>query len=258
MPPSSVVDLDPPNEDARALWRSALDLMGEFEGDWSLIGGLMVQLHASRFGQPATRSTEDIDILGDSRKRPSVTERIGQTLRDLGIEIAERLVDPPVAFRFERDGTVVGLLAPDGTASRNPPKTVDNHQTRPSRFRAVAKRSPAPKSYGSDWMATKPTFGAHASWGPSCSRRAPSARSTATRTARISPCCWPASRTPLHSPVSSRAGNGAGCAMPATVCGCPSPTSATASRTSSSPVPAPPTGCSRGSGGRRVPLRSEG
>jgi hypothetical protein len=125
------VVLDPADEQSRSLWRKALSLMAELEGAWTLVGGLMVQLHAFRHGVPATRLTVDIDILADSRQRPSATERIGSTLTALGFELAEqaRLRDPATAFRFERSGTIVDLLAPEKTGRRQPPRTVGNFQT---------------------------------------------------------------------------------------------------------------------------------
>lgn len=125
------VDLDPPDEQSRALWHNALSLMSELDGDWTLIGGLMVQLLAVRYGMPSTRLTVDIDILADSRRRPSSTERIGATLTKLGFEVAEqtRLRDPETAFRFERAGTIVDLVAPEKTGRRQPPKTIGSFQT---------------------------------------------------------------------------------------------------------------------------------
>ncbi len=75
--------------------------------------------------------TVDIDILADSRRRPSSTERIGATLTELGFEVAEqtRLRHPETAFRFERAGTIVDSIAPEKTGRRKPPKTVGNSQT---------------------------------------------------------------------------------------------------------------------------------
>jgi nucleotidyltransferase AbiEii toxin of type IV toxin-antitoxin system len=125
------VVLDPADEQSRSLWHNALSLMGEFDGDWTLVGGLMVQLLAVRYGVPSSRLTIDIDILADSRRRPSSTERIGTTLTRLGFEVVEqaRLRDPETAFRFERAGTIVDLIAPEKTGRRTTPKTVGNFQT---------------------------------------------------------------------------------------------------------------------------------
>ena len=49
----TTVELDPVNPNAREIWQKALDLMGQLEGDWTLIGGQMVQLHAERYDDGA-------------------------------------------------------------------------------------------------------------------------------------------------------------------------------------------------------------
>lgn len=90
----------------------------------------MVQLHASRHGQAGVRPTEDIDILADSRQRPkSLTEVIAQRLIKLGYQagVQTGLIGAPTLFSFERDGSVVDVLGPDGT--KFPPKTIANNET---------------------------------------------------------------------------------------------------------------------------------
>lgn len=81
----SVIVVDPPTEEARRLWDLALDLADAFgaESDWALVGGLMVQLYGFEHGDDS-RPTVDIDVLGDSRKRPAMTERIAQIVVDRG------------------------------------------------------------------------------------------------------------------------------------------------------------------------------
>jgi Nucleotidyl transferase AbiEii toxin, Type IV TA system len=124
-----VVVLDPLDDATRELWRRAIDVLDHLDGQWTLVGGLMVQLHVARAGEPASRPTEDIDIIGDSRKRPSATERIAARLIVLGFRVADVLVEPATAFRFVRDGAIVDVLAPEGTGRRHPPKTVEGFQT---------------------------------------------------------------------------------------------------------------------------------
>lgn len=121
-----LVVMEPPDDHSRALWRQALSVMRQLEGDWTLVGGLMVQLHCHRWGGNHTRTTVDIDLLADSRRRPSATERIATRLQELGFapDPEALLLDPPTAFRFERGRVVVDVLAPDHTGPRNPPKSV--------------------------------------------------------------------------------------------------------------------------------------
>jgi hypothetical protein len=119
-----VILLSSPTDEASRLWGIALDLAEAFGVDmeWSLIGGLMVQLHGLQHDDDP-RPTVDIDVLGDARQRPAMTERMAQILVDRGGEVAM----PPrsnkkLGYRFEIDGEVVEILGPEGLTSD--PKTV--------------------------------------------------------------------------------------------------------------------------------------
>ena len=88
----------------------------------------MVQLHVTRYGDGTARPTDDIDILGDSRKRPSATERIAQLLAKLQFTLGEPTgFDFETAYRFTRGEDVVDVLGADGT--KRPPKTLAQFTT---------------------------------------------------------------------------------------------------------------------------------
>lgn len=101
-----LVDIDPIDPAAASMWRTIAKL-GDRLGTtdpWCLVGGQMVALFLLEAGQ-IQRPTNDIDILGDARARPSMTERITTTLDDLGA----RLLAPAESgedhgFRFQLDG----------------------------------------------------------------------------------------------------------------------------------------------------------
>lgn len=119
----------PPTPDARRLWKLMLSLAGEFgiDREWSLIGGLMVQLHGFE-NDDDPRATADIDVLGGARRPPRMTEGIAALLVGRGAEIAT----PPrtnskLGYRFELEGAIVELLAPDGL--RRDPMTVGGLRT---------------------------------------------------------------------------------------------------------------------------------
>lgn len=119
-----VIHLDPSTEEARRLWGVALDLAEAFgeNREWSLVGGLMVQLHGLEY-EDDLRPTVDIDVLAGSRKRPAMTELTAQILLERGGEVAM----PPrsnkeLGYRFEVDGEIVEILGPDGLSAN--PKTV--------------------------------------------------------------------------------------------------------------------------------------
>ena len=57
----SAIDLDAERDEDRALWNSVGELTALLPADWTLIGGLMVQLHAIERGITDTRVTMDID-----------------------------------------------------------------------------------------------------------------------------------------------------------------------------------------------------
>jgi hypothetical protein len=107
----------------------ALDLALNLGADreWSLIGGLMVQLHGFE-RDDNLRPTTDIDLLGAARKSPAMTEQIASILIEKGAEVAMPPRSKPEAgYRFQLDGEVVEILGPDGL--REDPKTVGGLRT---------------------------------------------------------------------------------------------------------------------------------
>lgn len=71
----------------------ALELAETLGADrqWCLIGGLMVQLHGHEHNDDL-RPTVDIDLLGDARKSPAMTEQMAAPLAERGAEVAMPLV----------------------------------------------------------------------------------------------------------------------------------------------------------------------
>jgi hypothetical protein len=105
--------LDP---DAMEMWRTVAKVAGAFGEDqrWCLVGGLMVALFAIE-AQQAQRATTDIDVLADARARPSGTAWASERLRELGATVCEiQRSEPPRGFRFDLDGQIVDVLAPEG------------------------------------------------------------------------------------------------------------------------------------------------
>lgn len=127
--PLPLVRIGPVTPEANRLWSIALTLASDLGADseWSLIGGLMVQLHGFE-REDDLRPTVDIDILGAARKSPAMTEQIASVLVDKGAEVAmPPRSKPELGYRFRLDGEVVEILGPDGL--RADPKTVGGLRT---------------------------------------------------------------------------------------------------------------------------------
>ena len=124
-----MISIDPPEVETRRLWEKLAELATQLgvDREWCLIGGLMVQLHAYEHGEDS-RPTDDIDLLGNSRSRPSMTERIAEVLNDAGATLATpSSTDPSLGYRFEIDGETVEVLGPDGL--KRDPSTLGNFET---------------------------------------------------------------------------------------------------------------------------------
>jgi hypothetical protein len=94
------------------LWRAVAELSERLPPGWVLIGGLMVQLHAIEHGIIDVRPTKDIDVLGQARPRGALPA-IDAALRNDGFDMHDPDLDG-YGYRYERDGVIVDVLAPDG------------------------------------------------------------------------------------------------------------------------------------------------
>jgi hypothetical protein len=122
--PHPVITIKPVTPEANRLWSLALDLASDLGPgrEWSLIGGLMVQLHGFEH-EDDLRPTVDIDLLGAARKPPPMTRQIASILVEKGAEVEmPPRSNPEVGYRFHLDGEVVEILGPDGL--RADPETV--------------------------------------------------------------------------------------------------------------------------------------
>jgi predicted nucleotidyltransferase len=104
-------------------WPDVAELAAAVPADaWTLIGGLMVQLHAVAAGLPIVRPTNDVDVLlhvETSRGRPA---EVAAALEQLGYQLRPS-IDPRTgtAHRFVRGGAVVDVVAADHA----PPRTLE-------------------------------------------------------------------------------------------------------------------------------------
>jgi hypothetical protein len=61
------IDVTAAGRESVALWRHVADVAELLPGQWVLVGGLMVQLHALEHGASDVRVTRDIDVLAQAR-----------------------------------------------------------------------------------------------------------------------------------------------------------------------------------------------
>lgn len=83
-------------------WPQAAELANTIPSEqWTLVGGLMVQLHAAKAGVPLNRPTIDVDIVLHIETGAAVFKQIKKQLEDLGYELVMPLTDDPI-HRFTR------------------------------------------------------------------------------------------------------------------------------------------------------------
>lgn len=127
--PDREIVIDPPTPEARRLWAKTIELAQVFgtTTNWSLVGGLMVQLHGFEYGGEV-RPTVDIDVLGDSRQRPAATSRIAETLAQLGGQmLLPSRSAKDLGYKFDLDGELVEVLGSDGVD--DDPQTLGKYRT---------------------------------------------------------------------------------------------------------------------------------
>jgi hypothetical protein len=105
--------LDPAEQ---RLWQTVAAIAQQLGDDerWCLVGGLMVALFAMQAAQ-RPRATTDIDVLANARASPSGTTWAARRLEELGATLTNvDGLDGQRGFRFQLDGQIIDVLAPDG------------------------------------------------------------------------------------------------------------------------------------------------
>lgn len=105
-------------------WTVVFELDETFTGDWVVVGGQMVALHAASLGvKDGVRPTDDVDVLVDVRARSAATRELAGWLSDRDFDHAGVSRDG-IGHRYTRlaspgPGTVmVDVLAPEGLGAR--------------------------------------------------------------------------------------------------------------------------------------------
>ncbi|MFF2050641.1 hypothetical protein ACFVU2_03480 [Leifsonia sp. NPDC058194] len=102
-------------------WKSVIELSGAMEtSELTIIGGLMVYLHASRGGVAMPRSTDDADFLVDALVNNAGLIAFAAAARTLDFELK---VNGRHAYRFvHADGRKLDVMVPDHLPERIRPR----------------------------------------------------------------------------------------------------------------------------------------
>lgn len=113
MPDRPTIEVPTPAGGWGQPWPNVSEIERAFPHDcWTLVGGLMAQLHCVYAGFSPVRPTNDIDIVLHIERLRGLPAAAASALESLGYELAPS-IDPRevTAHRFRRQGSVVDLLA---------------------------------------------------------------------------------------------------------------------------------------------------
>lgn len=109
----SAVVLPELDELGLSLWEIMIQLAQELPGQWTLIGGQMVLLHALENGVQPTRVSTDLDALVHFRAVAGALPKFVATLEKMGFK--EDGISPDgLGHRYRRGDLSVDVLAPEG------------------------------------------------------------------------------------------------------------------------------------------------
>ncbi len=99
------------------LWLALIELSGLRGGEWTLIGGQMVFLHAMEHGVAAPRVSTDLDLLVNARMVVGGVSEFVAALEARGF-VLEGVSPEGLANRYERGSVSIDVLAPEGLGPR--------------------------------------------------------------------------------------------------------------------------------------------
>ncbi len=100
-----------------ALWDTLIELTEMRPGEWTLIGGQMVFLHAIEHAAVPPRVSTDLDVLINARVVPGGVDGFVAEIELRGFSL-EGTSPEGLAHRYRRDGVTIDVLAPEGLGSR--------------------------------------------------------------------------------------------------------------------------------------------
>ncbi len=101
-----------------ALWETLIELADLRPGEWTLIGGQMVYLHAMEHAAPPPRVSTDLDVLVNARIVTGGVSAFVAAIESRGFRL-DGSSPEGIAHRYRRDGVSVDVLAPEGLSPRS-------------------------------------------------------------------------------------------------------------------------------------------
>ena len=105
-----------PGHDA-ALWDTLVELCDVRPGEWTLVGGQMVFLHALEHAARPPRVSTDLDVVVNARVVSGAVALFAAELEARGF-VVDGMSPEGLAHRYRRGGVSIDVLAPDGLGSR--------------------------------------------------------------------------------------------------------------------------------------------
>ena len=99
------------------LWDTLIELSEVRPGEWTLIGGQMVFLHAIEHDATPPRISTDLDVLVNARITGRPIAAFAEGLEDLGFE-QDGISPDGIAHRYRRNRVTIDVLAPEGLGER--------------------------------------------------------------------------------------------------------------------------------------------
>lgn len=99
------------------LWDTLIELSEVRPGEWTLIGGQMVFLHAIENDATPPRISTDLDVLVNARITGRPIAAFAAGLENLGFE-QDGISPDGIAHRYRRNRVTIDVLAPEGLGER--------------------------------------------------------------------------------------------------------------------------------------------
>ena len=99
------------------LWAALIELSELRPGEWTLVGGQMVFLHAMEHDVEPPRVSTDLDLLVNARVVTGGVREFVAAIEAVGFDLVGTSPEG-IAHRYGRDGVSVDVLAPEGLGPR--------------------------------------------------------------------------------------------------------------------------------------------